>query len=834
MKRRIWVYAACLLSGFLLLSRQARSQGKVEFRTPGSDSIKVVDILNSDSYRFEHKADTLPELTFLVGHVRIKQEKTLIDCDSLVMNPKENYIESFGHVHINDNDSTNIYSDYMKYRVDTKKVHFEKNVRLTDGKGVLTTEDLDYDMNAKVGTYEHGGKIVNKESVLTSEQATYYEVSKDVHFSKNVVLRDPQYDLSADSLLYNTQTQVSTFITETYILFKDSTHRSVRTRSGYYDLKNKKAYFGSRPDIVDGSKRITGDDVQIDDSTGISTAIGRAVFIDTAEGVRLTGDYMITNKKTGTFLATRRPVMILKQDKDKDSIYITADTLLSLRLSDAKAEAKRIAREDSLHRVYVDSLLQRSEDSLHNAALKSRQPQDTLVPKETDSTQQMVDHSDSLRAGVADSLDRPELDSLHRRSGVHPDRKMTDSTGAVTDTAGIAADTSIKRKPLTAADSAKMHPLTPRQQKRKEEAEAKAQIKLEKERKQKIADSVRNVIEDRKDSIRTALRVERARQKALKDSLAEEAAIARHKARAAGYYARQQAIADSLNAKAHADSLVMLEARADSLKKKATLDSLEAIRTAPARDSARRVKQKADSIVAAEELRTDSSLRVIKGFHHVRIFSDSLQAVCDSLYYSGKDSIFRLFYNPIAWSNGNYQTAGDTMFVYTKNKKASRVYVFENALSINKVGTNFYNQLKGTTINTYFMEGEVDYVRSKGNAESVYYTQDDNKAYTGVNKAHADIIDMIFAPKAPDSTGKVKGRELNRVVLRNDAEGSFIPIKKVNFDDMRLRGFKWMEDKRPKTKQEMFAEPKKQDKYEEMEEEKPVVKPAVKPAVKTL
>jgi lipopolysaccharide export system protein LptA len=728
------------------------------------------------------------------------------------MNPKENYIESFGHVHINDNDSTDIYSDYMKYRVDTKKVHFEKNVKLTDGKGILTTEDLDYDLNAKVGTYEHGGKIVNKESVLTSDSATYYEASKDVHFNKNVVLRDPQYDLSADSLLYNTQTQISTFITETYILFKDSTHRSVRTRTGYYDLKNKKAYFGQRPDIVDGSKRITGDDVQIDDSTGISTAIGHAVFIDTAEGVRLIANYMITNKKTGTFLATQRPVMILKQDKEKDSIYITADTLLSLRLSDAKAEQKRIALQDSLHRAYVDSLTQRSSDSLHNVALKNRQPQDTLEPRETDSTQKMVDHSDSLRAGVADSLDRPELDSLHKRSGVLPDGKITDSSGALTDTGGIAADTSIRRKHLTAADSAKMHPLTPRQRVRKEKAAAKEQIRLEKEKKQKIADSVKNVIEDRKDSIRTVIRAEKVRQKALKDSLAEAAVVARHKARAAGYYARQQAIADSLSAKAHADSLVVEATRTDSLRRKATLDSLEAIRTAPARDSARRAKQKADSIAAAEELRTDSSLRVIKGFHHVRIFSDSLQAVSDSLYYSGKDSIFRLFYNPIAWSNGNYQIAGDTMFVYTKNKKASRLYVFENALSINKVGSNFYNQLKGTTINTYFKEGEVDYIRAKGNAESVYYTQDDNKAYTGVNKAHADIIDMIFAPKAPDSTGKVKGRELNRVVLRNDAEGSFIPIRKVSFDDMRLRGFKWLEDRRPKTKQELFSEPKSADK----------------------
>jgi len=141
------------------------------------------------------------------------------------------------------------------------------------------------------------------------------------------------------------------------------------------------------------------------------------------------------------------------------------------------------------------------------------------------------------------------------------------------------------------------------------------------------------------------------------------------------------------------------------------------------------------------------------------------------------------------------------MYVYTKNKKANRLYVFENALAINKVGKNFYNQLKGTTINAYFKNGEVDYMRAKGNAESIYYVSDEHKAYTGVNKAHADIIDMIFGPKEDG-----KGRELNRVVFRSEVEGTMIPFKKVVFDDMRLRGFKWYEDKRPKSKEDLMKD----------------------------
>ncbi len=189
----------------------------------------------------------------------------------------------------------------------------------------------------------------------------------------------------------------------------------------------------------------------------------------------------------------------------------------------------------------------------------------------------------------------------------------------------------------------------------------------------------------------------------------------------------------------------------------------------------------------------DSSLRYLQVYHHVRIFSDSLQAVADSVYYSGLDSIFRLYTNPVAWAGG-YQVTGDTMFLYTKNKKPERLYVFENSLVVGKSNINMYNQIKGNTLNGYFKDGVIDYMRSKGSAEAIYYIKDDSMAMVGVNRVNkADIIDMIFLNK-----------QLNKVVLRNDADGVMYPIKKVDPNEMRLRNFKWLDERRPKTKYEIF------------------------------
>ncbi|HLA52755.1 MAG TPA: OstA-like protein, partial [Flavitalea sp.] len=196
-----------------------------------SDSLKVVQILSADRYGFK-KLDSLTELLIMVGKVAIKQENTIFYADSAVYNRNGKIVEAFKHVHINDNDSIDAYSDYLLYYTDTKMALLRDHVRLTDGKSNLYTDDLQYDVNQKTGVYRNGGKVINGTSVLTSSEGTYYADIKDVYFKNNVKLKDPKYFLQSDSLLYNTNSQIATFITKTYI--EDSAHRTITTREGYY------------------------------------------------------------------------------------------------------------------------------------------------------------------------------------------------------------------------------------------------------------------------------------------------------------------------------------------------------------------------------------------------------------------------------------------------------------------------------------------------------------------------------------------------------------------------------------------------------------------------
>jgi hypothetical protein len=187
----------------------------------------------------------------------------------------------------------------------------------------------------------------------------------------------------------------------------------------------------------------------------------------------------------------------------------------------------------------------------------------------------------------------------------------------------------------------------------------------------------------------------------------------------------------------------------------------------------------------------DSTLKYFEAYNHVKIFSDSLQAVGDSLFFSGQDSVFRLFDNPILWAQEN-QISGDTIYLFLKNKKPERLYVFENALSISKVdSSNYFNQVRGNSINALFdSTGQVHFLTARGSAENIYYAQDDQKRFVGVNKNSADLIEISFLEGKP-----------KRVKFINNLEGGLLPMRgKTNHDELKLKSFNWQDKLRPKSK----------------------------------
>jgi lipopolysaccharide export system protein LptA len=216
--------------------------------------------------------------------------------------------------------------------------------------------------------------------------------------------------------------------------------------------------------------------------------------------------------------------------------------------------------------------------------------------------------------------------------------------------------------------------------------------------------------------------------------------------------------------------------------------------TALKKDTAGIILKGKNIVLASDSTKSKGdTIRYFLAYHHVRVFNDSLQAVCDSLFYSGADSAFRLFYDPVVWSGKN-QVSGDTIVLFTKNKKADRVFVSDNGIMLNRINSEFYNQVAGKTINGYFRNGVIDYLRVKGSpAQSIYFLQDKDSAFTGMNKADGSVIDMYFI-----------NQQLDKVKFLNDVNGKLYPMRQIPQEQKYLRKFAWLDKRRPKNKLELF------------------------------
>ncbi len=508
-----------------------------------TDTTRIIDIIYANSLRFISQADGT-QLQTLAGSAKVKQGNTFLSGDSIILNPKTSVAEVFGNVHINDADTVNTYASYLKYLGKERVAYLKKNVKLTDGKATLLTDDLEYNLATGIATYKNGGKVLNGKTVLTSSDAVYYSDTKDVYFKKYVHLTDPQYDIKADSLLYNTFYKTATFISPTIIKTKDG--GVINTRSGTYNLETGEAIFYDRTAYSDSTRSVSGDKIAYDEKIGILQVEGNGKLVDSVNRVTAIGGQILLDKNKNSFLATRKPVMILY--RGDDSTYVRADTLFS-----------------------------------------------------------------GLR--------------------------KYDSTKNITT---ISNDTLVKVTPV--------------------------------------------------------------------------------------------------------------------------------------------------AISAAND-----SIRYFLAFNKVKIFNDSLQAVCDSLYYSTEDSVFRMFRDPVFW-NDKTQVSGDTIYLFTEQQKAKRLYVFNDGMVVNETAKSLYNQMAGRTLNGYFVEGNIDYVRVKGSpAESIFYPQDEDSAYIGMNRSSGDVIDIYFVNK-----------ELNRVKFVNDVNGTLYPLKQIPNGTNILKGFLWQDNRRPKNKLELF------------------------------
>jgi hypothetical protein len=108
--------------------------------------------------------------------------------------------------------------------------------------------------------------------------------------------------------------------------------------------------------------------------------------------------------------------------------------------------------------------------------------------------------------------------------------------------------------------------------------------------------------------------------------------------------------------------------------------------------------------------------------------------------------------------------------------------------------TDYFNQLKGNSIIVDFMDGKIHKMQTKGSAENIYFTTDDEGKFIGVNQSNAQIITIDFNNDEPV-----------KIVFINQLTGKMTPMFDLPKSALKLNNFKWLIDLKPMSKFDILS-----------------------------
>jgi hypothetical protein len=232
---------------------------------------------------------------------------------------------------------------------------------------------------------------------------------------------------------------------------------------------------------------------------------------------------------------------------------------------------------------------------------------------------------------------------------------------------------------------------------------------------------------------------------------------------------------------------------ADSVSTDATQDAArDAMRgDSTAMDSLGRDSLGADSTavdsMGAKPFPEDSVYKMIKAYRHVKMYRPDSQMVCDSLVLLNTDSIIRLYIEPVMWNESN-QITSDSMAIYTRNELIDKAHFMGDPIMGMEIDTMYYNQVGGKDMIAYFANGEVYRNDVQGNAQTIYYMQEEDSP---------EVTGLMYIESASISFYMTEG-EIDKIAYKQNPTYVLYPMNMIpEGQKQRLNDFDWYYDRRP-------------------------------------
>ncbi|WP_282628128.1 OstA-like protein [Empedobacter sedimenti] len=324
-------------------------------KTPKAKVIlKHADTVERDAKRFEGNQ-------FLSGNVIVEYKGDLVYADSAVLYQDKNLAVVWSNARLVSKDKT-ITADKMEYDGNTTIAKAFKNVTLTDASSRITADYMDYNRTTEIATgigkvevktptqqissekmiYERltGNIIVNDSyktigsdgTLVEGRNVVYNTKTKSADFGSEVFITNKDYTIYSRKMTTNDTTGLTTFRDYSKITRRNDPSQYIITSDGDFNKKTGEAWLRGNSKVYYQDKTLTAKKLYFNDKTGFGKGEGDVVLDDPKEKRFLKGDYGEAFRYLDSAYVTKNAYAV--KAFDKDSLYISADTLLAVKRHD--------------------------------------------------------------------------------------------------------------------------------------------------------------------------------------------------------------------------------------------------------------------------------------------------------------------------------------------------------------------------------------------------------------------------------------------------------------------------------------------------------------------
>jgi lipopolysaccharide export system protein LptA len=298
----------------------------------------------------------------LKGNVQFEQSGSTVYCDEAEYDPTDETLRGIGGVKIVNTGGSVVTGNRLFYDNKTHVAFVEGKVELKDESMKLSTPWLRYNTLTKLGWYGAGGKIIDKETQLTSNRGSYDPSKHQLFFQGNVKLITPDYVIQTDTLQYNTQEKKANFMSFTQI---NTDEDLILFEGGYYFTEEKNGFFHTKFAYSSPGKTLIADSAWVNQKAKYGITKGHVWSIDSAEMFQIWGNQGFYRDDIGLSMVYPNAKGI--QTKSKDTLFIAADTLEnSRRPISGKQQTRALNKVKIMQkqtRISANRMIYTSEDS---------------------------------------------------------------------------------------------------------------------------------------------------------------------------------------------------------------------------------------------------------------------------------------------------------------------------------------------------------------------------------------------------------------------------------------------------------------------------------------